>query len=140
MHLLLSFDVCRPSVTEDINILELVILLTLSWSKMMISLLTLGRSSMTFISVTLERLNSMIISLTWPGWNNSSHNLCITSQNVVGYFQGLCGYSLTNYARQIQQKRVNQKSAATTLTEKNWSKNGPGLSLFHDASPNLVFI
>ena len=44
VYLLLKFHVCSPSITRDENVLKLVILLTLSKSKMMDSLLIQGRS------------------------------------------------------------------------------------------------
>ena len=54
MYLLFKFDVCRPSITGDVDILKLVILLTLNRLKMMVSLLSLVRSRMMFILLTFE--------------------------------------------------------------------------------------
>ena len=43
MYLLLKLDVCNTAITGDIKLFKLIILLTLSWSKGMVSLLSSGQ-------------------------------------------------------------------------------------------------
>ena len=62
-HLPLKFDVYNPAKTEDINIPKLVILVTSSYSKMMVKLLILGSSRINATKLPWGRFNLMVILL-----------------------------------------------------------------------------
>ena len=70
-YLLLKFDVCSPSITGDIDILKLVILLTLSRLKMIFKMVIFGQvKHEVLMNLDRSRMIVILISWHWVGGNN----------------------------------------------------------------------
>ena len=71
--MLLKFDVCSPSITGDIDILKMVILLTLSRLKMMIKMVIFRqvKDEVLFMNLDMSRMMVILLTLAWLkqlGW------------------------------------------------------------------------
>ena len=65
--MLLKFDVCSPSITGDIDILKMVILLTLSRLKMMIKMVIFRqvKDEVLFMNLVMSRMMVILLTLAW---------------------------------------------------------------------------
>ena len=65
--MLLKFDVCSPSITGDIDILKMVILLTLSRLKMMIKMVIFRqvKDEVLFMNLDMSRMMVILLTLAW---------------------------------------------------------------------------
>ena len=71
--MLLKFDVCSPSITGDIDILKMVILLNLSRLKMMIKMVIFRqvKDEVLFMNLDMSRMMVILLTLAWLkqlGW------------------------------------------------------------------------
>ena len=65
--MLLKSDVCSPSITGDIDILKMVILLTLSRLKMMIKMVIFRqvKDEVLFMNLDMSRMMVILLTLAW---------------------------------------------------------------------------
>ena len=65
--MLLKFDVCSPSITGDIDILKMVILLNLSRLKMMIKMVIFRqfKDEVLFMNLDMSRMMVILLTLAW---------------------------------------------------------------------------
>ena len=65
--MLLKFDVCSPSITGDIDILKMVILLNLSRLKMMIKMVIFRqvKDEVLFMNLEMSRMMVILLTLAW---------------------------------------------------------------------------
>ena len=71
--MLLKFDVCSPSITGDIDILKMVILLNLSRLKLMIKMVIFRqvKDEVLFMNLDMSRMMVILLTLAWLkqlGW------------------------------------------------------------------------
>ena len=65
--MLLKFDVCSPSITGDIDILKMVILLNLSRLKLMIKMVIFRqvKDEVLFMNLDMPRMMVILLTLAW---------------------------------------------------------------------------
>ena len=65
--MLLKFDVCSPSITRDIDILKMVILLNLSRLKLMIKMVIFRqvKDEVLFMNLDMPRMMVILLTLAW---------------------------------------------------------------------------
>ena len=65
--MLLRFDVCSPSITGDIDIHKMVILLNLSRLKMMIKMVIFRqvKDEVLFMNLDMSRMMVILLTLAW---------------------------------------------------------------------------
>ena len=65
--MLLKFDVCSPSITGDIDILKMVILLNLSRLKLMIKMVIFRqvKDEVLFMNLDMSRMMVILLTLAW---------------------------------------------------------------------------